>query len=147
MKKLAFTASFILVALLSTMALPPEGNSNAEEGIRFQSGNWNEALNQARKENKLIFLDIYASWCGPCKKLKAKTFPDESVGAFYNANFINFAIDAEKGEGINLASRYGVRAYPTLLFVDGNGKVIAKTMGYHNPDEFLDIGHQILKIK
>ncbi|NJK96381.1 MAG: thioredoxin family protein [Bacteroidales bacterium] len=92
----------------------------------------------------MVFIDIYASWCGPCKMLKSKTFPNASVGDYYNSNFVNFAIDGEKGEGIKLAEKFGITGYPTLLFVDGNGKLVAKTMGYHNPQEFLELGKTII---
>jgi len=97
-------------------------------------------LGLAKKENKLIFLDVYATWCGPCKKLKSKTFSDKEVGDFYNQTFINVALDGEKGEGLELARKYGVRGYPTLLFIDANGKVVSGTSGYHNPSEFIALG-------
>lgn len=146
MKRSIIVASLILLMLVSVMALLPEGNPDVNEGIQFQFGTWNEVLELARKEDKLIFLDVYASWCGPCKMLKANTFPNAKVGEFYNANFINFAVDAEKGEGIKLASIYNVTAYPTLLFVDGTGKLVAKTMGYHNADKLLEAGQKIQNI-
>jgi thiol:disulfide interchange protein len=145
MKTLVILSAIALAVLVSAMTPSPKGDTNTGIGINFQTGNWNETLELAKKENKLIFLDIYASWCGPCKLLKSKTFPDAKVGAFYNINFINYAVDAEKGEGINLASIYSVTGYPTLLFIDGNGKLVAKTMGYHNPDELLEVGQKILK--
>lgn len=145
MKSLIIISAIALVMLVSAMAPSPKSETNTGTGIIFQTGSWNEVLELAKKENKLVFLDIYASWCGPCKLLKSRTFPDAKVGSFYNANFINYAVDAEKGEGINLASIYNVTGYPTLLFVDGNGNMVAKTMGYHNPDEFLEVGQKILK--
>jgi thioredoxin 1 len=76
--------------------------------------------------------------------LKSRTFPDAEVGQFYNSNFINVAVDGEEGEGVELAQKYQIRAYPSLIFVDGNGKVIAQTAGYHNAKEFLDLGKQII---
>lgn len=135
-----------IVAMLSaatiSIATEPAGGNSAEtvQGIQFYEGSWDEALKLAKEENKLIFLDIYATWCGPCKKLKANTFPDEAVGEYYNANFINLALDGEKGEGRELARKYAIKGYPTLLFVDRNGTVVARTAGYHNPDKFLDLG-------
>ncbi len=135
----------LIMILVSAMAPVHEIEKDAAKGIGFYSGSFSEAIALAKKENKLIFLDIYASWCGPCKTLKSKTFTDATVGEFYNSNFINFEVDAEKGEGVNLAEKYNIIGYPTLLFVDSHGKIVAKTMGYHNPDEFLKLGQTIIK--
>lgn len=118
-------------------------NSDTEEGIQFQNNSFEDALLLAKKENKLIFLDIYATWCGPCKRLKAKTFSDAEVGLFYNSKFINLAIDGEKGEGPSLAKKYGVSAYPTLLFINEKGEVVKQARGYHNSSEFLKLGRSV----
>lgn len=87
------------------------------EGIQFFHGSWEEALEKAKAEQKPIFVDAYASWCGPCKRMAAKVFPQEEVGALFNAKFINVKIDMEKGEGPAFAKKFPVRAYPTLLFI------------------------------
>jgi thiol:disulfide interchange protein len=144
MKNLVYIFVFSLFVLATAMKSVPSGEINTDKGIQFQQGNWNEVLELAKKENKLIFLDVYATWCGPCKQMKSKTFPDEKVGAFFNSNFINYAIDAEKGEGIALAKKYQVTGYPTLLFVDSKGNVVAKTVGFHNADELLEVGHKMI---
>ncbi len=138
---LAVISFFVIVAAKTFSA---SSNEKTGSGIAFHQGNWYEALAQAKKENKLIFLDISASWCGPCKMLKSKTFPNAEVSEFYNANFINVAVDGEKGEGVELAQKFRIRGYPSLIFVDGNGKVVAQTAGYRNSKEFLDLGKQII---
>lgn len=94
---------------------------------------------------KTIFLDVYATWCGPCKVLKAHTFSAEEVGAFYNLNFINVTIDGEKGEGAELAKKFGVQAYPSLFFIDQNGKLVSGTNGYHTPNQLIRLGKKVLK--
>ena len=146
MKSIVIILSSLFV-LFSSMTLPKENKKENGEGIQFQTGSWDEALKLAKKENKLIFLDMYASWCGPCKRLKSKTFPNEDVGEFFNKNFINYAIDAEKGEGVKLASKYRITAYPTLLFIDSKGQIVARTMGYHTPEQLLEVGQKIVEIK
>ncbi len=112
--------------------------------IAFQHKEWKELLRQANDENKLIFVDAYASWCGPCKAMDKKVFTDPEVVAFYDANFVNAKIDMEKGEGPQLATKYEVRAYPTLLFIDGHGEVVHRALGYHDADAFLELGKQAL---
>lgn len=132
----------VIIIFFST---PLFSSGNSDNGINFYRGTWQQALEQAQKENKLIFLDLYASWCGPCKMLKSKTFTNADVGQFFNKNFINYAVDAEKGTGIELAKKFKITGYPTLLFIDSNGNLVAKTMGYHTPAQLLDVGKQIEK--
>jgi thioredoxin-related protein len=110
------------------------------QGIQFQKNSWDEILAQAAAEDKIIFVDAYATWCGPCKMMDAKVFSDERVGAFYNANFVNAKIDMEKGEGPKLARQYGVRAYPTFLFVDKEGNLVHQGLGYQPVEDFLRLG-------
>lgn len=99
------------------------------QGIEFDHGTFNEALAKAKKENKLIFMDCYTTWCGPCKYLSKNIFTQKEVGDFYNKNFVNLKMDCEKGEGPALASKYGVSSYPTLLFIDGEGNAVHKLVG------------------
>lgn len=111
-------------------------------GIQFHRGTWDEALQLAKKENKLIFLDVYATWCGPCKKLKKTTFSDKEVGKLFNNTFINVSLDAEQGEGGVLAQKYQIEAYPTLLFIDAEGKVVKGASGYRNPKELIELSFE-----
>ena len=115
------------------------------DGIVFHHGTWPEAMAKAKESGQLIFVDAYTTWCGPCKLMSAKTFPDKSVGEFYNANFINVKLDMEKGEGLDFSDKYGVSAFPTLLFIDGEGQLVMKTVGYMDPAKFLDAGRSALK--
>lgn len=111
-----------------------------QEGIQFFEGTWDEALALAKKENKLIFLDVYATWCGPCKVLKSKTFPDMEAGKYFNENFINVTLDGEKGEGIKVARQLNVRAYPSLFMLNVSGEPIVYHAGYLKPDELIQLG-------
>jgi thioredoxin 1 len=115
------------------------------EGIKFHEGTWNEAIQFAKKEKKIIFLDIYATWCGPCKNLKANTFSNSEVGSFYNKNFINVALDGEHGDGKILMQKYGLKSFPSLLFFDENGKIIGQSVGYHNSNQFIELGKKFSK--
>jgi thioredoxin 1 len=111
-----------------------------EEGIRFFKGTWAEAQKKAKKEKKPIFLDISASWCGPCKLLRRNTFPNKDVADFYNKHFINVEVDGEVGEGRELMQKFGVTGYPTLIYLDKDGKVVQQTAGYRDPVDFLGLG-------
>lgn len=106
-------------------------------GILFEKGDWKSIKEKARLEKKLIFFDAYTSWCGPCKKLAKEVFTLDSVARFFNEQFVNAHFDMEKGEGIDLAKEYNIQAYPTLLFLDGDGKVVHRIVGFTQGKELI----------
>jgi thiol-disulfide isomerase/thioredoxin len=112
--------------------------------IIFEKGSWSEILSIAGKENKLVFLDAYASWCGPCKWMVKNVFSNDTAAEFYNRNFINAQIDMEKGEGIELAKKYGVMAYPTFFYINSNGEVVHRTCGSCPVSDFIQNGKNAL---
>lgn len=127
----------------STEAKPETSATPAEPGIQFSEAAWKAQLEKAKSENKLVFLDAYTSWCGPCKMLQKNVFTQQAVGEFFNKEFINVKIDMEKGEGPELALQYPLEGYPTLLFIDGDGKVVKKVLGYQSPEQLLAIGKDV----
>jgi thiol:disulfide interchange protein len=118
---------------------------DTETKIQFTNASWNDILKKAKSENKIIFLDIYASWCGPCKLLKRTTFSDEEVGSFFNSNFINATFDGEKEEGQKLAEEYDIHSYPTMFFINPDGSVKKTVVGYHNAIQLLRAAKGALK--
>jgi len=110
------------------------------QGIEFNHGSWAEIKAQAKKENKLIFLDFYTVWCAPCKKMAMEVFPLPEAGEFFNKHFINVKVDAEKGEGIMLANTYVPAGYPTLIFTDADGKQLYRTTGAETAQELIKYG-------
>lgn len=115
------------------------------QGMKFFEGTFEEALVQAKQEGKLIFVDAYAEWCGPCKRMKTAVFPDKKAGDFYNKHFVNMAIDMEKQMGLALNQKFNVRAYPTFLFIDGDGKILFREVGGKSVDLFIQMGQEALK--
>ena len=121
-------------------------SAKSQEGIAFKhNGEWAAALEQARAENKLIFMDAFTTWCGPCKMMAAQIFPNPEVSKFYNANFVNVKMDMEKGEGLELAQKFMVLAYPTLLYIDpADASIVHRSAGYLAVDEFVQLGKNAL---
>lgn len=117
-----------------------DADQNSKQGIQFFEGSWDEALLLAQQENKPIFLDVYASWCGPCKALKKKTFPDAEAGKYFNENFINVSMDGEKGDGIQLVQDLRVQAYPSLFIINSSGTPLVYYPGYLSPAELIELG-------
>lgn len=125
MKK--FFATLLLGAAVLT------GSAQTE----FRHISFDESLAAAKQEGKLVFIDFFTTWCGPCKMMSSKTFPQKEVGDFMNAKFIPLKMDAEK-EGLELAKKYGVTAYPTYVVIDATGKEVAKFSGYMDGTRFID---------
>lgn len=114
---------------LHSLILVCVGVTLSAQGISFEKSTWKEALDKAKAENKLLFVDAYAEWCGPCKRMAKYEFTNEEVGKFYNSNFVNLKLDMESDDGRTFDSQYPVSAYPTMFFLDGDGKVVKKVKG------------------
>ncbi|MEM6342526.1 MAG: thioredoxin fold domain-containing protein [Bacteroidota bacterium] len=106
-----------------------------EEGpyVAFIDGSWSEARTLAAEQGKYIMVDAYTDWCGWCKVQDKNTFHNEKVAAYMNENLVAVKIDFEKGVGIDLAMKYRVRSFPTLLFFTPEGKIAGRIVGY-DPD-------------
>ena len=111
------------------------------DGIKFFKGTWSEALAEAKSKNKIIFLDAYASWCGPCKIMAQNTFTDARVGKFFNENFVNYKMDMEKNvDGPRLSRKFQLEAYPSLYFIDMNEKVVHSDVGMLGAKDLINLG-------
>ena len=125
----------------------PEPEKIEEQGIRFYEGTIQEAFEKAKSENKLVFVDCYTTWCGPCKMLKQYTFKDVILGDYMRENYISLAIDMETSEGEILAKKYGIESYPTLLFLDKYGRVINHQVGGIGAEALLVKAEQTVRKK
>jgi len=117
----------------------------AEEGMRFFEGSWKALLQLAKEQNKPIFVDVYTDWCPPCKRMDKEVLPLPAVGEVYNKVFINYKLNAEKGEGIKLAKQYEVHAYPTYLYLTPEGVLLARVVDYQEPDTFIAFAHEAVE--
>lgn len=103
---------------------------------KFRDLSWKEAIETAKREGKLVFVDFYTDWCGPCKVMSRDVFPQKQVGNFFNAKFVCLKLNAEK-EGRELAKRFRISAYPTFIVVDTDEKVRVELKGSMDADKFI----------
>lgn len=123
----------LLIMMLGTSLL----NAQTNEGIHFEHGTWAEIKAKAKNENKLIFMDCYTDWCGPCKFLSTTVFTQRLVGEYFNAHYISYKVDMEKGEGVELRKQFEITAFPTLLFFSTNGELNFRRVGYVSGEQLI----------
>jgi thiol:disulfide interchange protein len=121
------------------------GVSSKKTGIQFtQSETLSDVLDKAAAENKLVFVDFYTTWCLPCKLMDQDVFPDRRLGEFMNENFVSYKVNAEQGNGVNLATLYNIEGFPTLLFLDTAGNVLERKLGAAYQREMYSLGESAL---
>ena len=120
----------LLITLISAITV-------MAQGIVFETGSWSELLAKAKDTGKPVFVDVFTTWCGPCKMMSKEIFPMESVGKVFNESFVSYQLDAEKGEGVELAKKYEIKAYPTYLFLKPDGTVFFRFLGSMPAESFL----------
>lgn len=129
MKKTLLLIVTLCCACLSALA---QGMNFEPEGTTLE-----QASVKAKAENKLIFLDCFTTWCGPCKKMAKDVFPQEKVGTYMNAKFVNLKIDMESAYGAPLAKKLQIQAYPTFVIFNADAQEIGRFLGGSNADEFI----------
>jgi thioredoxin 1 len=115
----------------------------APTGVKFiKNETLSNVLAQAKAQNKLVFMDVYTTWCLPCKVMDQEVFSQPATSKYLNENFIAYKVDAEKGTGGAVSLMYEVEAYPTLLFLDAKGTVLQKREGGATSDQLYDMGER-----
>ncbi|MDL2319697.1 thioredoxin family protein [Alistipes sp. OttesenSCG-928-B03] len=104
------------------------------QGIEFFQGTFEEGLAAAREGNKMLFIDFYADWCGPCKKMVADVFPDESLGEYFRERIVAMQLNTEAPENQDLVKRFKITSIPTLVFLSPDNKVLSQTSGAMSVD-------------
>ena len=108
----------------------------------FREMSFDQALAAAKKDGKVVMIDFFTTWCGPCKRLDKVTWADADVQAWLAEKTIPLKIDAEKEA--KLAERFEVKAYPTIVFVKVTGTKLDAIVGYKDPKEFLELAKDTL---
>ena len=127
--KRIITVALSLMACITMMA---QGMVFEPEGTTLE-----KAAVKAKAENKMIFLDCFTTWCGPCKMMANTVFPQEKVGAAMNPKFVNVKIDMESAYGAPLAKKLQITAYPTFVIINADLQEVGRFLGGSQADEFL----------
>lgn len=126
-----------LVTLCCLCIVSPAMGQNT--GITFEKASLDSVLVKAGNEGKLIFIDAYTDWCKPCKWMSENVFTNDTVGKFFNENFINMKLDMDtkKEAGKKLAEKYQINCYPTYLFIDSDDNVVYRFSGGMPATDFI----------
>lgn len=127
--------AFILLLIMLVAGM----NANAQ-GIVFSNASFEEALEKAQLEGKGIFVDVYTSWCGPCKMMAKNVFTQEQVGKFYNEHFVCLKLDAEKEAEHGFFEKYQANGYPSFFWLDAEGNLLDTRTGMVEADVFIQYG-------
>lgn len=127
----------ILLLLMVVPLVTMSQTTDTPTEIIFEKGNWAEVKAKSKATGKPIFVDCYTDWCGPCKMMANTVFKEAAVAEYFNQNFVNYKLDMEKGEGPELNKTYKISAFPTLLFLDCEGKVLHVMVGAMSGAEFV----------
>ena len=104
-------------------------------GITFHKLSLNQALTKAKVENKYVFIDVYATWCGPCKYLASDIFTDPELGKYMDQHYVSIQLDGEEGDGLELMYTHQLSAFPTMLFMTPTGELQTKIVGVVSAQE------------
>ncbi|MCF0172433.1 MAG: thioredoxin family protein [Bacteroidales bacterium] len=121
---------------LATLLLMSFFASGLMAQTNFRDIAFEDARKAAQSENKQILIDFFTDWCGPCKKMATEVFPQKPLGDYLNARFVCVKYNAEK-EGKDLASTFGVAAFPTFIVADAFGKKLYDIVGFMPANDFI----------
>lgn len=138
MKKLLF-AIVLSCSILSLTA------QTELKSVNFTSGSLSNILVEAADRDKLVFVDVYTTWCGPCKFMTSNVFTNAAVVNYMNSTFINAKYDAEQGEGLVVARKYDVDRYPTFLILSQSGELLGRMTGAAPATVFLSRLKKMIK--
>ena len=129
--------SLLLLAFVLLLAAPLRAATEEKTAVPFRPLAFDVACAAAKDESKLVLIDFYTTWCEPCKRLDRDTWTDVGVGKLVGEKAVALKLDAEK-EGKDLAKRYKITAYPTLLLLKPDGTEVDRIIGYREPAKFTE---------
>ncbi len=132
--RLAFV---IWIFLCSTFVL--RSSAQKPDSLHFFKGTWKQALQKSKKAGKPLFVDFYASYCAPCKKMASETFTNKQVYSYINKNFIPYQVDVESFDGYPVSAQYKVKTMPKIILIDSHEKALKEIDGFYQADNLVEI--------
>ena len=149
MEKIAFVMKkmILAVSLVSLIVLVYSCSRESIKRIYFVKNTdktMEQMLAEAKLQRKILFVDVYTTWCGPCKWMDENTFTDARVTEKFNKKFINYKVDGDSFEGVNVGITYRVDSYPTYLFISPKGQVLHRIEGMMSPEGLIQVADSAL---
>ena len=126
------------------------------KGINFEDMSWDAAKSKARAENKYIFMDVFTTWCGPCRQMDREIYTCVEVGEVMNDNFISIKVQADTStfdndqvkkryvDASSITKMYSIAAFPTFLFFAPDGQLVYREVGFKTTLDFIKLANQAL---
>jgi thioredoxin-related protein len=139
------------------LCIPTGGIAQNETGVKFENSlSWPEVLTKAKTENKYIFVDVYASWCGPCKLMDQQVYPNDTIGSYLNDHFISVKVQMDStdkdneqikewyGDARAINEKYKIQGFPSFLFFTPDGELVSRELGYKDVNDFYKLASYAL---
>ena len=154
MKNILGSLSLVALFLISSCGYSTMSNSSGNKKNRetstskiyFEDAKYQKVLDMAEAEQKPVFLDFYTDWCAPCRWLEKDAFHNEAAAKYFNANLISLKVNAEKGEGVDLAQKFKITAYPTVIYLKPNGQEISRHIGMTTASKLVGMARKSVKL-
>ncbi|HII84430.1 MAG TPA: DUF255 domain-containing protein [Methanobacterium subterraneum] len=124
----------LLVIVLSIHTLTSKETETNTNSIQW-GNDLNQAMEEAKKSNKTIFIDFYADWCSYCGEMDEEALTDPKVKEKLTQNYVLLKVDVDKNP--DLSSKYKAYSLPTIVIVDSSGNEIKRIIGYQTPEQLL----------
>lgn len=130
----------LLLLLIFGLAL-----TMAEAQVKWVEGSTDQVRELAVKAEKLVFIDLYADWCGPCRMMEERVFKREEVGDYFDRHFVAAKYNVDRPTGRALMQRYGRGSIPFYLILNTEGELLGTILGAYPTEEFLQHLERIVK--
>ena len=132
---IAVTIIALLIIGVSVSSLNSNKTTDTTPSLQWGT-DLNQAMQEAKANNKSIFVDFYADWCPYCKQMDEVTYTDPQVKEKLNQNYVLLKVDVDNNPSIS--SKYQAYSLPTMIIIDSNGNEIKRIIGYQSPDQLLN---------
>lgn len=118
-----------------------QAEETAAQGKKLKvfEGSWEQLVALAQEQNRPILVEVYAPWCGYCKKLEKTTLKDKVVAEYVNNRYLFVKIDAENATGVGpeFVKKFGIQGFPAIMVLNPDQTMVGRFSGYRDPQKFI----------